>query len=101
VLSRVYCTPGDIHDHAWGVTTLAESADVWSIVNAAKNGISARAVAASLYEVRNPSRNQIEKARRQLDRLFGEKRVHMVEGAKGGRAGENVTLYFPLVARQG
>ena len=51
-----------IHDHALGVTTLAENVDAWSIVNGAKNGISSRAVAASLYETPNPTRNQIEKA---------------------------------------
>jgi replicative DNA helicase len=90
-----------IHDHTWGVTTLAENVDTWSMVNRAKNGISAATIATALFEIPTPSRNQTEKARRQLERLFREEKIHKVEGAKGGRAGENATLYFPLTSRQG
>jgi hypothetical protein len=90
-----------IHDHTWGVTTLAENVETWSMVNRAKNGISAATIATALFEIPTPSRNQAEKARRQLERLFREEKIHKVEGAKGGRAGENATLYFPLTSRQG
>jgi replicative DNA helicase len=74
-----------IHDHVYGVTRLVEKVDAWSIVNGAKHGISGAAVAATLYEAPTPTRNQVEKARRQLGRLFREEKAHKVEGAKGAR----------------
>lgn len=86
-----------IHDHVYGVSTIAESTDAWSMVKRAHNGITAAAVAGQMFDAAVPNRNQIEKARRQLERLTREGRIHKRDGAKGGRAGENAALYFAVV----
>ena len=83
-----------IHDHVFGVSTLAETVDALSMVRRAHNGITAAAVAAQMFDATAPSRNQIERARRQLERLARDHQISKRDGHKGGKAGENAALYF-------
>ncbi len=82
-----------IHDHVYGVSSLAESVDAWSVVKRAYGGVTASAVAGQMFDAAAPDRNQIEKARRQLERLWREKKIHKRDGHKGGKTGENAALY--------
>jgi replicative DNA helicase len=90
-----------IHDHANGVSTVAESTDAWSIVHDAHNGVTAIAVAVILFGSPAPSRNEVEKARRQLERLAKEGKVHKRDGRKGGSGGGDAAIYYPLAIVEG
>ena len=85
-----------IHDHANGISTIAETVDAWTVVHAARNGVTAITVAATLFDSLTPGRNEIEKARRQLDRLAKEGKVYKRDGTKGGSRGGDATMYYPL-----
>jgi replicative DNA helicase len=85
-----------IHDHLNGISTIADSVDAWTVVRNATKGVTAAGAAMVLYSEPAPTRNSIEKARRQLERLTREGKVHRRDGAKGGRNGENAATYFPL-----
>ncbi len=84
-----------IHDHVYGVSSLTESVDAWSVVRGAKRGITASSVAVCLFDTPTPDRNQIEKARRQLERLFREKKIRKRDGTRGGPGGGDAALYGP------
>jgi replicative DNA helicase len=90
-----------VHDHVFGVTTLAESVDAFSIVKGAWNGLTAAGVAAEMFGTVTPSRNEIEKARRQLERLTREGRIQKRDGSKGGRGGGDAALYSRLGVTEG
>ncbi|MGO8723776.1 MAG: AAA family ATPase [Acidimicrobiales bacterium] len=90
-----------LHDHANGISTVAETRDAWSIVHDARNGVTAITVAATLFGSPTPGRNEIEKARRQLDRLAKEGKVYKRDGTKGGSRGGDATTYYPLAIVQG
>ena len=70
-----------IHDHQHGRSTLHEPVDVYKLVQAATSGgLTARDAAQRLFGTTDPDRNEIEKARRQLDRLVEQKRAVRVDG---------------------
>jgi replicative DNA helicase len=58
-----------IHDHSRGLTTLEEGFDLEAHVTASTEGITVRDAAARLFTTADPSKNEIEKARRKLDGL--------------------------------
>jgi len=65
-----------LHDHERGETTLVDQVDLLSLATCS-DGLTAEAAAAALFGTATPDRNQIEKARRRLDKLvpdFLEKR---------------------------
>ena len=90
-----------IHDHVYGVSMVADSIDAWSVVKGAWNGMTAAAVAAEMFGSQDPSRNEIEKARRQLERLARERRIHKRDGTKGGKGGGDAALYSSVAADHG
>jgi replicative DNA helicase len=85
------------HDHARGATELHDDdADPYAIVQRALGGgVSVREVAGQMYATTEPTRAQVEKARRRLDSL-------VAAGKIGHRdAGENgPTKYLPLELRR-
>ncbi|MFD5506989.1 AAA family ATPase [Streptomyces sp. NPDC127051] len=57
------------HDHAAGITTVAQAADLFDLVRrSGADGLTPIKAAEALYEVRAPTRAQKEKARRRLDK---------------------------------
>jgi replicative DNA helicase len=89
-----------LHDHVNGVSTLADSVDALSIIKRARSPLTAAAVAADMFSSPTPDRNEIEKARRQLDRLAKEGRIREQDGRKGGRGGGDAALYSALTVIQ-
>jgi replicative DNA helicase len=80
-----------LHDHEKGSTSVYEQVDPLDLVKAAGDeGITAERVAAAIFGVEAPSRNQIEKARRRCDRL-----VHQGLIAKRGEKPHPV-VYVPV-----
>ncbi len=90
-----------LHDHLAGISTMAESADAWTVVQDARNGVTAAGAAMVMFSESSPSRNQVEKARRQLEGLAKRGKAHKRDGSKGGKAGENAAIYFPLTVIDG
>jgi replicative DNA helicase len=90
-----------IHDHVYGVTSLAESVDAWSIIKGAWNGLTAAAVATEMFGSAAPTRNEVEKARRQLKRLTREGQIQKRDGTKGGIGGGDAALYSRLAVLEG
>jgi hypothetical protein len=58
-------------------------------------GLTAKAAACALYEKKEPTRADIEKARRKLDRLTEQGRLIHAEGHRGGGVGEGETRWLP------
>ncbi len=87
-----------LHDHTTGTSTLVDQVDVWTIVHGAHRGITALAVACRLFAKTDPNRNEIEKARRQLERLHKDGKAHKKDGVKGGADGGEAATYYPLSA---
>jgi replicative DNA helicase len=73
-----------VHDHAAGVTVVQDRPDPLEILRRAHRGITARVMAGSLYGSHDPGANDIEKARRQLDRLVKDRLAYRQDGATGG-----------------
>lgn len=87
-----------VHDHVAGVSRVEDHVDAAALLRGAANGLSAAGCAYLLCKIppgEQPSRNQIERARRQLERLTKEGRAHRHDGSKGGDA----TLYFAVDTR--
>ncbi|MGI8752435.1 MAG: AAA family ATPase [Acidimicrobiales bacterium] len=86
-----------VHDHHAGRSELVDHVDVWTIVQRSYNGITAAMVAIALYGKPDPSRNEIEKARRQLERLVRTGSVHRKDGVRGGQGADRTpTEYYPV-----
>lgn len=85
-----------VHDHTTGTTTIASGKDVVEIVaNGWVTGASAKDVAKVLFETSDPSRSEIEKARRRLDAACrGEAPLLRFDGGeKGGDGGTKAGRY--------
>ena len=86
-----------IHDHTAGVTTLVDHVDTYTLVCRAYDGVTVNDIAAILYANTTPTRNQQEKARRQLERLHQDGRIHKKDGARGGSNNDRtMSTYYPL-----
>jgi hypothetical protein len=73
-----------IFDHVRGTVEPHDPADLEALVAAAPTGLTAAVAASALFSVETPSRNQIEKARRKLERLHGEGIVRRLEASEPG-----------------
>jgi AAA domain len=65
------------HEHERGLTFVHHEAD---LVEAATDGITAKDAAALVFSTTKPTRNEIEKARRKLDRLVSKKLLDRDDG---------------------
>jgi replicative DNA helicase len=87
-----------LHDNRRGTTTVADAPDVVEIVLAqVPEAATAKSVAAGLFRKKEPSRNDIEKARRRLD---GEVDAGRLERRDGDRV-TPTTYTFPGGSRGG
>ena len=85
------------HDQRAGTFTLHEARDLYAMVQAATTGgLSPREAAIERYGTADPSRNEVEKCRRELDRMAAERRI-----AKAGEGSGHPVLYRPLERRLG
>lgn len=84
------------HDEAKGAMTVVSGTDPMAVITAAgEGGCTAKDLAVAMFETDDPDRNQIEKARRQLDRLVGEGTASRAQGTRGGAEGGTATRWFP------
>jgi replicative DNA helicase len=71
-----------LHDHVAGTTTVVDHVDAYTVVAKSRTGATAAMAAEAMFG--NTERNSVEKARRQLERLTSEGKVHRVDGVRGG-----------------
>lgn len=84
-------------DHQRGSFTLAAGGDMLGILNAAPRGLTARDAAAVLYGG-EPTKAQIEKARRRLEQLRARNLAHR-EGGDAIRGAQRASgTYFPIAS---
>jgi hypothetical protein len=82
------------HDHARGRTTVHNRVDLLDLL--ARTGIqTASSAATALYETERPSRAQVEKARRALERLERGGLAWSEPGRPGGEGGSASTRWHP------
>jgi AAA domain len=79
------------HDHERGITTRRDRLDAWTVLQGATNGgVSAADAALSIFGV-TPSKAQVEKVRRRLEKFVTEERAVRIEPAQKTEP----TLYRP------
>jgi replicative DNA helicase len=84
------------HDHQRGVTTRRDRLDAWTVLQGATSGgVSAADAAQSIFGV-TPSKAQVEKVRRRLERFVAEERAVRIE--QSGITAP--TLYRPTMREQ-
>lgn len=85
-----------LHDHDRGTTRVEGAVDLYDVVRTS-NGLTAEGAARALFRKEAPGRNEVEKARRQLDRLVAAGHAHKEESARGGAGGTTSSRYFAVV----
>lgn len=81
-----------LHDPAAGLLTVEHAVDLVALVRASGvDGLTARGAAQAITEKSNPSRADVEKARRKLDAIDMLVRV---EGSRGGGDTRNPAAWF-------
>lgn len=87
-----------LHDQDAGTITVHHTSDLRDIVAATgAEGLTAKAAAVNLFDTDKPTRGQVEKARRKLERLAEAGQLVACEGAKG--RGETATAWFLAAVR--
>jgi replicative DNA helicase len=90
-----------LHDQAAGALTIEHGVDFVALVRATGvDGLTAKAAAAAVTEKPNPSRAEIEKARRRLDHLVAAGVLTRVEGDRGGGDSRQTTAWFLAATEQ-
>jgi replicative DNA helicase len=89
-----------IHDGHAGSSSVEEHADTYTLLRDAPAGLTAVALAAEVHGTPSPTRNQVEKARRQLDGLVRSGRATKQGGGRGGGAERDLARYFLTVPEE-
>lgn len=83
-----------IHDHAAGRSSVWQSTDPLAVVEAAGGaGATAQGLAAAMFDTEKPDRNDIEKARRRLDKLVRDGLATSEDGLPQPGGGKPSTVY--------
>ena len=81
------------HDHVAGVSKIDREVNLVTLTAHASAGLTAAEAAAALFDVRKPDRNQIEKARRKLDKLVDTGRLITGRGRVTSGTGPSPITY--------
>lgn len=85
-----------LHDHDHGITTVQGAVDLLRLVRS-NNGLTAEGAARALFDTDKPKPNEVEKARRQLDRLVAKGLAHPQKGGRSAIEGRQLpTRYYPV-----
>jgi replicative DNA helicase len=85
-----------VHDHAIGHSRVEARANEYTVVMSSPKGSSLAMVATEVYG--DAERKSVEMARRKLDRMVNEGKVHRVEAGTGRG---HSALYFPIDQHRG
>jgi len=72
-----------VHNHDLGVTTIHEQADLEVVLERTVGGLTVKDAARVLFESDEPRQNEIEKARRKLDKLVDRGHARREDDADG------------------
>lgn len=90
-----------LHDQAAGTLTIEHGVDFVALVRASGvDGLTAKAAAVAVTEKPNPSRADIEKARRRLDQLVTAGALTRITGERGGGDSRQTTAWFLAAGEQ-
>jgi len=85
-----------LHDQDTGAMTVEHSADLFAIAAASKgDGLTAKRAAVAVFEKDTPTRAQIEKVRRKLDRLVKAGLLVREDGQEGPEGGKPTATWHP------
>lgn len=70
-----------LHDHNRGLSTVEKAPDALDVIRQNPQGLTASAIAATVLGVDQPSRNEVEKIRRRLERLTDSGRLQKIGGS--------------------
>jgi replicative DNA helicase len=85
-----------LHDHSAGITSLQGQVDLLALVRTS-NGLTAEGAARTLYETDKPKPNEIEKARRQLEKFVARGLAHAEPGGRSALEGRQLpTRYYAV-----
>jgi hypothetical protein len=79
-----------------GEIAIYHAVDLVELAKAGKNGLTVKDAACALSETDKPDPNDIEKARRRLNKLVDTGKLRQVEGHRGGSAGEGEARWYPV-----
>lgn len=83
-----------VHDHRAGTSKIEQGTSVYDLVRASGyHGLTAKEYAVSLFETDTPDKNEIEKARRKLDKLVVSGKLHRTDGGRGGGRDRSPAAY--------
>lgn len=85
-----------LHDHRTGHSTVEHGIDLLAVVRTS-TGLNAEGAARAIFRADDPDRNQVEKARRQLDRLVANGLAHAEHGGKNAAGQQQPTRYYAVV----
>jgi len=86
-----------LHDQDTGAMTVEHSTDLYAIaVAAGGDGITAKRAAVAMFEKDTPSRAEIEKVRRKLDRLVRDGSLVREDGQLGPEGGKPTATWQPV-----
>ncbi|OMC33435.1 hypothetical protein A5739_08830 [Mycobacterium colombiense] len=84
-----------LHDQDTGTLSIEHGVDLLELVKASgPDGVTAKDAAVAITEKPQPSRSDIEKARRKLDKLVEAHVLERVDGRAGGAKGGSTTAWF-------
>lgn len=83
------------HDHSQGHSTIERGTDLLQLVlNASTAGLTASAAAGLVYEKEAPTRNEVDRVRRRLEKLADNGKVVKMPGQRGGLTGSEGSTYL-------
>ena len=84
-----------LHDQTAGTLSVEHGVGLVELVKSGGvDGLTAKAAAQAITERANPSRADVQKARRKLDKLVADGVLASVEGVRGGGDNRTPTAYF-------
>lgn len=86
-----------LHHHDIGLTTVENQVDLLDVVRTT-NGLTAEAAARAMFMAEKPTRNQVEKARRRLDRMVAQGIAHAELGGRSVTGQQLPSRYYGAVA---
>lgn len=83
------------HDHTQGHSTIERGTDLLQLVlNASTAGLTAAAAAGLVYEKEAPTKNEVDRVRRRLEKLTSLDKLVKVPGRQGGKGGAEGSTYL-------
>ncbi len=82
-----------IHNHVAGDSQIHGGFDLIAYATNPPGGVTALEAAVQMFNATKPSRSDVEKARRRLERLVADGRLEREEGTRGGPGGGEGTRY--------